>query len=94
MGVEGKYMPIKLNEHQQVFINALKTHGDWMRRDDLAQALGKQHLTPADVMTLDELESSGMLVKEMVNDSAPDGEAVRYRYSAPKAAVSGEEARS
>lgn len=78
-------MTIKLNERQQLLIGKLKASGDWMRRDDLALAIGKPHLSPEDVMTLDELESSGMLVKEIVDGSAPDGEAVRYRYSVPKA---------
>lgn len=79
-------MAVKLNEQQQKFITALKDNGNWMSRDELAQVFGKTHLTPADVMTLDELESSGMLVRELVDDNASDGEAVRYRYSAPKTA--------
>lgn len=75
---------MKLNEHQQLLIGALKTHGDWMRRDELAQAIGKDQLSPEDVMTLDELESSGMLVKEISDNLSPQGQTVRYRYAKPK----------
>jgi hypothetical protein len=77
-------MTIKLNQHQQILIDALKARGDWTSRDELAQATGKVHLTPEDVMALDQLESSGMLVKEISDNLSPDGQDVRYRYAVPK----------
>jgi Fe2+ or Zn2+ uptake regulation protein len=85
----GNKMSIKLTEHQQQLISALKSQGDWMRLDDLARAIGKAHLSPEDVMTLDELESSGMLVKEISDNLSPEGQTVRYRYSIPKTAPLG-----
>lgn len=82
-------MTIRLTVHQQILIDTLKANGNWMQRDELAQAIGKMHLSPEDVMALDELESSGMLVKEISDNLSPEGETVRYRYAVPKTAPLG-----
>jgi hypothetical protein len=82
--VEDCRMTLALNEHQLALINPLKQRGDWMVADDLAQALGKDELSPEDFQVLDQLADLGLVVKEVADDTAPEGQDVRYRYSEPK----------
>jgi hypothetical protein len=76
----------RLSDKQEVLLGALRTNGGWMRRADLARSLGKDVLSPEDVMALDLLGDEGFLVKE-VSDQKPEGDSVRYRFSEPKANI-------
>jgi hypothetical protein len=77
-------MTVKLNAYQESLIRALKQNGGWLAQDELAQELGKTHLSPEDVMQLDLLGEAGLLIKE-TNDNRAQGENVRYRFTEPKA---------
>jgi hypothetical protein len=80
-------MTVKLNTHQQALLDILGVNGGWMHEQEIAHQMGKDMLAPEDVMQLDLLGDAGLLVKEISDDSAPEGEGVRYRIAEPKAAI-------
>jgi hypothetical protein len=80
-------MTPKLNTHQQALLDILGVNGGWMQAEEIAHQLGKDILSPDDVTQLDLLGDAGLLVKEISDDSAPEGEGVRYRKAEPKAAL-------
>jgi hypothetical protein len=80
-------MTVKLNAHQQALLDILGVNGGWMQEQEIAHQMGKDVLLPEDVMQLDLLGDAGLLVKEISDDSAPEGEGVRYRIAEPKAAL-------
>lgn len=73
-----------LTDRQQKLLDLLKANGGWMRRQDLARAMGKDQLTPEDSMALDRLADHGLVIVEIADNLAPGGETVRYRFSQPK----------
>ena len=86
-------MTVKLNAHQQALLDILSVNGGWMREQEIAHQLGKDMLSPDDFMQLDLLGDAGLLVKEISDDLAPEGEAVRYRVAEPKAAIKSQSSR-
>jgi len=80
-------MTMKLSPQQQTIIDVLGVNGGWMRRQEIAHQLGKKLLSPDDVSQLDLLEDAGLVVKEISDDKAPQGETVRYRIAAPKVEI-------
>lgn len=80
-------MAAKLSPQQQALLDILGTNGGWMGQDEIAHHMGEDVLKPEDAMQLDLLGDAGLLVKEISDDLGPEGQAVRYRISAPKAEI-------
>ena len=80
-------MAAKLNTHQQALLDILGVNGAWMGQEAIAHQMGKDILSPEDVMQLDLLGDAGLVVKEISDDSSPQGETVRYRIAEPKAEI-------
>jgi hypothetical protein len=87
-------MPAKLSPHQQALLDILGVNGGWMGRREIAHQMRKDILAPDDVMQLDLLGDAGLVVKEISDNSAPEGETVRYRIAEPKAELKSQSSRS
>lgn len=66
------------SERQQELLDALRTNGDWMSRNDLAAIDGRKRLTPYDVELLQGLANQGLV--EI--DQQPAGISQKYVYKA------------
>jgi hypothetical protein len=73
-----------LTEQQQKLLDLLKANNGWMRRQDIAHAMGQERLSAEDSMALDRLAYDGLVILETSDNLAPGGETVRYRFSQPK----------
>lgn len=80
-------MSMKINSHQQAIIDVLTVNGGWMEQEAIAHQLGKELLSAEDMQQLDLLGDAGFVVKEISDETAPQGERVRYRFAEPKVEI-------
>lgn len=73
-----------LAERRRQLLQVLRISGGWLRRQDIARALGQEQLSAEDSMALDQLAEKGHVIQEISDNLAPQGEMVRYRVSQPK----------
>lgn len=69
----------ELPERAQDLLNAMQGR-DWMKRQDIAKAIGKSRLNEGDNATLEMLAAFGFIEAREVETNAPSG--VRFEYRA------------
>lgn len=69
---------MNLTERANELLSAIRSHGDWITRAELAAATGKARLSPHDRNLLDELVSNGLIEQ----DELPAGISTKFVYKA------------
>lgn len=67
-----------LTDRAMELLSAIREHGGWVTRAELAEATGKTRLSPHDRNLLEDLESSGLI--EL--DEQPAGISTKFVYKA------------
>jgi DNA-binding IclR family transcriptional regulator len=68
----------RLTERAEELLTAIREAGDWVTRSDIAEATGKNRLSPHDRQLLDTLADSGYIERE----ERPAGISMKYVYKA------------
>lgn len=70
---------VRITGRGQQLLDALRTHGGWARRADLAQRTGKNRLSPHDIELLSRLVTAGRVEVRERPSYGPMGIAYEYR---------------
>lgn len=69
---------MSLTDRASELLAAIKKHGDWISRAEIAEATGKRRLSPHDRNLLEDLEASGLIEQ----DEQPAGISTKFVYKA------------
>lgn len=70
---------VSLTVQAQELVAALQDYGDWMKRSDLAKAIGKKSLNSGDLVLLQFLIEQQKIEVRTEETRAPSGQRYEYR---------------